>query len=123
MKSPWFIISSIAASGNGRSPGTVNLIRTRTLSITTRLTCGASVDANPLIEVYYSPDSDKFDTTAYASWEMTYSAGNTIQLTKTLDMPEHGEFYVKISNQSSADVLTNSQVWYSIQAWPNDGAE
>jgi hypothetical protein len=120
MRNPWFIEPSIAASTTKQSPGSFPLIRARTVSITVRLTCGAALNADPVVNVYYSPDAETFDTAAFATFTMARSAGNVIQATKQIDPPEHGFFAISIQNASAADVITAVKTWYSIQSWPGD---
>lgn len=122
MENPWFIVPSIAASGTVCSPYLLALNKTRTVSLTVKTTFGASIDANATVYVLYSPDGTSVDNTAtpYASFEITYSAGNSRTITKVIDPPEHGYLFVTITNGSSADVLTSTTVWYSIQSWENN---
>jgi hypothetical protein len=117
LNEPWFIKSSIAASGSATSPGHLPLVRARTITITVRLTCGASLDADPTVEVFYSPDGTNVDTVPYSNWDITYTAGSTVQYTSIVDPPEHGFLSMKVVNNSSADTLTDVKVWYSIQAY------
>lgn len=117
MRNPWFIESSIAASGSARSRGDIKLVKARTVGITVRETCGSSIDANTTVYVYYSPDGTNWDTEAYTSFEITYGAGETVQRTVILDIPEHGFLRVVITNGSSADTLSDVRCWYSVQSW------
>jgi len=123
MKTPLGILSNIAASGSTFISGVIPLVRARTLSITTRLTCGGSIDADPQMDLFYSPDGQNWDTVAYTTWTMTFTASGTIQKTAIIDPPEHGAFRVKVTNKSAADVLTDVNVWYSIQAWPPEPSQ
>lgn len=123
MEDPWFRYGEVAASATIPSPNIIPLIRARTLSITTNIYFGASIDANATVYVYYSPDGENWDTIAYTSWAITYSADATVQRTVTIDMPEHGYFKIAIANGSSADTLDRLAVWYSIQAWGFAGGQ
>jgi len=123
MEGTWTIIPNIAASGVQEAPGTIPLVRARTLTITTRLLYGASIDANTTLDLIYSPDGNNWDSLAYATASITYSAGATVQKTIIIDPPEHGYIKVKLTNGSSADVITNVRLWYSIQAWPPEPAQ
>lgn len=123
MQKPLGRIESIAASGTGIIPGVIPLVRARTLSVTTRLTFGASIDADAVVKVYYSPDGNKWDTYVLTSWAVTYDASATEQITKIIDIPEHGHIQIKVTNGSQADTLTDIIAWYSIQAWPASDAQ
>jgi hypothetical protein len=117
MQNAWFVCSSIAASGSKWSEGTISLHKARTLTITTRVTFGGSIDADTTVYVYYSPDGVNWDTYAYTSYVLTYDAGETEQETVIIDPPEHGYMRTKITNGSSADTLTDVKQWYTIQSW------
>lgn len=121
MQKPMGRIETIAASGRGQVPGSIPLIRARTLTVTARMTFGASIDADATIEIYYSPDGTNWDTLTYTTYAVTYTSGGTVQQTIIIDPPEHGHIAVKILNGSSADTLTDVVAWYSIQSyydWP-----
>lgn len=117
MQKPIGRIDDIAASATGIVPGVIPLIRARTLSITTRVTFGGSIDADAVVKVYYSPDGNKWDSQALTSWAITFTISTTQQITKIIDIPEHGHITIKVTNGSSADTLTDVIVWYSIQSW------
>ena len=117
MEKPMYTHGEIAASVSLVIPGTIPLIRARTLTITYRALCGSSLDANPKVELFYSPDGNNWDSIAYTSWTVTYSAGASIQRTMIIDPPEHGYIMAQVTNQSSADVITNGRLWYTIQSY------
>ena len=119
MKKPIAIKPSIAASGTWTLPGTINLIRCRTFSVSLRSTCGASIDANILVEAFYSPDGNNWDSVSIDSYEVDFSAGSTVQESAVLKVPEHGYIYLKVTNLSDADTLTGTSIWYSIQSHNN----
>lgn len=119
MQKPLGRIDDIAASGTVQVPGTIPLVRARTLSITTRLTFDGTVDADTTVYVYYSPDGNKWDTIALTSWGITFTVSTTKQITKILDVPEHGHIMIKVTNGSDAGALSDVIVWYSIQSWPD----
>lgn len=123
MQKPLGRIETIAASGTDLVPGVIPLVRARTLSITTRLTFGASIDADAVVEVYYSPDGNRWDTYVLTSWAITFDTSKTEQITKIIDVPEHGHIQIKVTNGSDADTLTDVVVWYSIQSWAKTKAQ
>jgi hypothetical protein len=117
MEPPWFTQALIAASGVVDSPGVIDLIRARSLSITVEVTFGGSIDTDTDVELFYSPDGTHWDTYAYASFAITFDTSATEQLTKFFNVPEHGFMKIKITNGSSADTLTNLKAWYSMDSW------
>ena len=117
MEPPWFTQALVAASGVVNSPGILDLIRARSLSITVQLTFGGSIDADTTVELFYSPDGSNWDTYAYATFAITFDTSETEQITKFFNVPEHGFMKVVITNGSSADTLTNLKVWYSMDSW------
>jgi len=119
MQKPLGRIETVAASGRSQIPGSIPLVRARTLSITTRMTFGASIDADAVVEVYYSPDGERWDTLTYATQAVTFTAGGTVQKTFIVDPPEHGHMCIKVLNGSQADTITDVICWYSIQSWPD----
>lgn len=116
MEKAFHIIESIAASGTALTKD-INLVRTRTISITVRLTCGSSIDADTTVAAQFSPDGINWDSIAFTSWAITYTASGTIQKTVVIDPPEHGMIRFLVTNGSSADSLTNIRLWYTIQSW------
>ena len=123
MQKPLGRLESLAVSASGFIPGVIPLVRARTLSITTRLTFGASIDADAVVYIYYSPDGNKWDTYCLTSWGITFDTSATEQITKILDVPEHGHIQIKVTNGSDADTLTDIVAWYSIQSWAETDAQ
>ena len=118
MKQPFGTTNNLAAGDTGYFPGTINLVRARTLSFTVRLTCGASLNADPEVDLFFSPDGQNWDSIPYTSFTMTFTASTTIQKTVIIDPPEHGYVRFAVVNKSSAGQLTNVVSWLSIQSWP-----
>lgn len=118
MQKPMGRIETIAASAREQIPGAIPFVRARTLSVTVRMTMGASIDADATIELYYSPDGEMWDTLPYAAQGVTYTASGTVQKTFIVDPPEHGHMIIKVLNGSSADTITDIRAWFSIQSWP-----
>lgn len=117
MRSPFSITGTVPASRTASATGTIPLVRARTLSITTRLTFGGQIDADAIVSIYYSPDGNSWDTIALTSWAIAFTVATTKQVTKVIDVPEHGYIWVRVANGSSADVITNLTLWYTIQSW------
>ena len=123
MQKPIGRIETIAASSREQIPGTIPFVRARTLSITSRMTFGAGVDADATIELYYSPDGEMWDTLTYATQAVTFTAGGTVQKTFIVDPPEHGHLCIKILNGSGQGTITDIRAWYSIQSWGAPGGD
>lgn len=123
MQKPLGRIDSIAASATDIVPGLIPLVRARTLSLTVSVDFWSSIDADATVYVYYSPDGKNYDTIAYTSFAVTYTAGSTIQRTVLIDVPEHGHIQTKVTNGSQSDTIDEVVVWYSIQAHPDFGGQ
>lgn len=121
MISPWFVTPSIPASGTEWCKGMIPLVKARTLSITVREIFNGSGTTDSTVYLYYSPDGSNFDTIAYTSFAVTVSAGNTVQRTALIDVPEHGYIKVSIANEDSTYTVTSVQLWYGIQSWEHYG--
>ena len=123
MQKPMGIIETIAASGREQIPGVIPFVRARTLTVTVRITFGASVDADATAELYYSPDGNRWDTLTYATQAITFTAGGIVQKTFIVDPPEHGHMIIKVLNGSSQDTIDHVIGWYSIQSWGETGGD
>lgn len=84
----------------------------RALSVTCRLTYNASATVGATLNVYYSPDSDNFDTVPYTSFLINVSAGAAVQETHGINLPEKGYIQIKLSNGDSVSA-TDIQIWIS----------
>jgi len=118
MQKPMGRIEVIAASSRAQIPGSIPFVRARTLTVTARMTFGASIDADATIELYYSPDGEMWDNLTYATQGVTFTAGALRQQTFIVDPPEHGHLSIWILNGSQNDTITDVRAWYSIQSWP-----
>jgi hypothetical protein len=83
----------------------------------------AQIDDDVTVKLYYSPDGNNWDTEVLTSWDITFTVSTWKQITKVLDVPEHGYIMVKVQNQSSAATVTNVTMWYTIQSWDEIGTE
>ena len=123
MRNPFAIIPLIPIGGTGSAGQTIQLVRARTLSITVRLTFDAASDTDAVVNIYYSPDGNNWDTEVYATFTIADTASTTKQKTAIIDPPEHGYIRVQIYNASQAKTFTNVKLWYTIQSWHEVGAE
>jgi len=122
MKQPFFRVGIIPAGGSYTSPGDIPLVRARTLSVTARVKFHASATNNCTIYIYYSPDGQHWDTIAYTSFDLTLDAGNYVQRTVPIDVPEHGYIKIKVANNDTSYPLSDVAVWYTIQSWGREQA-
>jgi hypothetical protein len=123
MRSPFAIIPLIPIGGTGVAGQTIQLVRARTLSITARVTFDAGSDTDAVINFYYSPDGNNWDTQVYTTFSITDVASSTLQRTVIIDVPEHGYMWIKVYNGSQAKTFTNVRLWFTIQSWPEIAAE
>ena len=123
MRTPFSITGVVPIGARVAAQSTIPLVRARTLSITTRLTFNAASDTDALVELYYSPDGNNWDTVVYTSWTIAHTASATKQRTVIIEPPEHGYVWVMVYNASQAKTFTNVQMWYTIQSWEEIGAE
>lgn len=118
MEKAWFAGGNIAASGNAPSAGAINLVRARTVTITARVKFHGSATGDVRVEVFHSPNGNDWDTSAYATFDVSVSAGARVQKTAIIDPPEHGYLSVTLTNEDATYAVTDHKVWYTIQAWP-----
>lgn len=123
MRTPWFNVGNIPVSGVAWAPGSIPLVRARTLSITIRVRFDASHDTDAVVYVYYSPDGNNWDTLCLTSWGITFTAATTKQITKIIDVPEHGYIRYNITNKDASHTMSQLKSWYTIQSWDDIGAD
>ena len=123
MRSPFAVIPLIPIGGTGVAGQTIQLVRARTLSITARVTFDAASDTDAVVNFYYSPDGNNWDTIIYTSFTIANTASTTQQKTVIIDIPEHGYMWIKVYNASQAKTFTNVRLWFTIQSWPEVAAE
>lgn len=119
MREPHIHVGVLAASGSQRS-ALVPLVRARSLHITGRATYNASATGTVEVEVYYSPDGTNLDTISYGTLTLSLSAGNTVQRSAVVVVPEHGYVQFRLVNNDSTYTATDARVWYSVQSWPRE---
>lgn len=118
MEKTWFAGSSIAISGTIASGGAINLVRTRTVSITAKVKFHGSATGDVRVDLYYSPDGKNWDTVAYTTFDIAVSAGVNVQRTAIIDAPEHGYLEVRLVNEDATYATSEYRVWRSVQLWP-----
>lgn len=123
MQKPMGRIDTVAVSSRMQIPGVIPLVRARTLSCTVRMDFDGTIDANPTIEVYYSPDGNNWDNLTYAAQGVAFTINTTRQQTFIIDPPEHGHISIWVLNNSQNGVITNVIGWYSIQSWGATGGD
>jgi len=117
MFNTWFQKPSIPANSVAWSPNDVPLVRARTVTITVRLKYHASATGKAICNVYYSPDGKHYDTVPIDYFDIDLSAGEVVQETGIIAVPEHGYFKVAIQNTDTNYPITDVMVWYTIQSW------
>lgn len=122
MESTWFRTPLIGASGIKYCPEQIALVKARTLSITARMTFNASATGNGTVHVLYSPEGRHTDTIDLQTITVTVSAGNTVQVTEVVDVPEHGYLEATVENGDQTYSITDVMLWYSVQSWELPGA-
>jgi len=123
MRVPWCNLGSIPASSSVWSTGTIPLVRARTVTLTARVTFAAAADVDVTMNVYFSPDGNNWDTTAYATLAIPFTVSATIQRTLLVDPPEHGYLRVELANGDQTRTVTIAMLWYTIQSWDDIGAD
>lgn len=109
----------IAASGRQYSQP-INLLKTRTLSVTNSTNFNASATAGAVLEIYYSPDGINWDTLTYDTMTITLSAGNRVQKSALVLCPEWGYIRFAILNSDATYTIPLSKIWYTIQAYDDN---
>lgn len=118
MRKTFHVGGTIAASGSSPSAGTINLVRTRTLSVTASAKFHGSATGDVRVDLFYSPNGNDWDTMAYATFDLTVSQGNRVQKTAVIDPPEHGYMSVTLTNEDATYAVADHKIWYSVQVYP-----
>lgn len=105
-KNPLGIASSIEASGE-IILGDIVCEDMDTFTASLRATFDASSTAGARVLLYFASDSINYDTEAYASFDLTLSAGNSVQKTGLFDLPQSGSMRVSVKNLDATYPLTN----------------
>ena len=116
MKYPFFTVPVIAVSSEVKT-SSVNLVECRTLSVSCRVTYNGAATSGVRVNIYYAPDGRTWDTVPYTHFDITLTAGEVVQETEIIDMPEHGAVAFGVENLDAAQTATEVKTWYSIQSW------
>ena len=119
----WFKVAEIPAGGFAWSPGDIPLVRARTVSLTCKVKYDASATKGVTVKVYYSPNGKSWDTVAIDDFDVDLTAGQTVQKTYLVAVPEHGYLRAQVVNNDSSVSVKNVTVWYSIQSWAGKGVQ
>ena len=106
-------------AGQRRYTKFIDLVRARGVSITGRVLCDSGTTDSPVMEVYYSPDGQNWDTIAYDTVTLTRSASAYVQATAYIVVPEHGYLRYAIYSGGTTDDISNAKLWYSIESHPD----
>jgi len=107
------VISSLGA-GVTSLIGNIFPERARTLAISVRVNYHSSATSGITVELYYVHEKLGEDTEPYTSFVPTLSAGNTVQRTVLVDVPEGGSFNVKVKNNDGTYSATDIKAGYSL---------
>lgn len=112
-------IGSIAILGISleRKLNVVELEKIRTLTITAKCTYDGSATVGAVLNLYYSPDGENWDTIPYAYFNINLTAGSTVQETHNIDAPEHGYMSIAIKNNDSSYTVTDILIFKSESNW------
>ena len=114
MKNPLGSIDSLALSTE-KTIGNLQLYRTETFTVTTRVVYNAAATAGIRLNMYFSPDAKNYDTIPYAYYDIDFTAGATVQETKIVDAPEQGSMLLKVENLDAAQPATSIKVWTNLE--------
>ncbi len=120
MRSPILDVATVGASGSSYS-SPVSLVKTRALQVWGKATFNGSATSGATVKVFTSPNGSSWDTQPYATFNLTLSAGNAVQESAYIVLGEHGYVKFAITNDDSAQTLTDLKIWYSIQSWGDEG--
>jgi len=105
--------NEIAQSGTLEG-GLVNCRNLTAVAITGRATFNASGTGNLTVSLFYSPDGKNIDSTALTTLTITCSAGNTVQASKLVSVPDTGFVKINITNADATYTATNVALWVSV---------
>lgn len=108
--SPLMTVASIAASGSAEF-GAINLRGLSAICVTGRVTYNASASGAVTVNLYFSPDGKKWDTIAFGSKALTVSAGDVVQASVIVSVPDSGWLRIVMSNADSTYTATSASVW------------
>jgi len=115
-KGPIGSISTLAASAENII-GNLTLVMPRTITITARVKYNAAASQGLKVKLFFSPDGENYDTVAYTSFDVNFSAGAAVQETKIIDAPETGYLRISVQNLDTGQSATGIKVWTTIQEW------
>ena len=105
MRNPFAIIGTIPIGGTGVAHATIPLVRARTLSLTVRLTFNAASDTDAIINIYYSPDGNNWDTEVFTTFTIT----DTPTLTPTpTNTPTHTSTSTPTLTSTNTNTFTST---------------
>jgi hypothetical protein len=111
--SPILRSAELALSGTLEA-GLVNCRNLKSIVLSGRAKFHSSGTGNLTVNVYYSPDGNNFDTTAFSYLTLTCSAGNIVQASSIVTMPDTGFCKISISNADATYAATDIAVWVSV---------
>lgn len=105
--------ASLANSGTLEG-GLIDCRNLTAISITGRAKFHSSGTGNLTISLYYSPDGKNFDSTEFSTLTITCSAGNNVQASKIVSVPDTGFIKLSIANADATYSASDIALWASV---------
>lgn len=109
-------VNSLRAGGTYRTE-VIDLRNVRSLSITVRVTYHASATKGITVKFYFSPDGKHWDTVPYSQYQPDFTAGETVQETVKIEVPEWGYLQVEVKNEDGSYPASDIYIWRTIKTW------
>ena len=110
------IIPSLGASGK-QIVGSIDLCKMRSLVVTCRVTYNTSATAPLRINSYCQIHESDWDTVALDFFDINLTAGQTVQKTDFLAVPEEGQVQIEVVNTDTVYPATNIEIWVAYERW------
>ena len=106
--------SASLANSDTLEGGLIDCRNLTAISITGRAKFNASGTGNLTVSLYYSPDGKNFDSTAFSTLTITCSAGNNVQASKIVSVPDTGYIKISIANADATYSASDVALWASV---------
>jgi hypothetical protein len=112
--------AAVIAASEKYPMGIVNMGQMRDLVVTSRILFNASATLGARLNMYYSPDGELFDSIPFAYYNITLTAGATVQESAIIDAPSVGYIKMEMENLDSGYSITNAEVYTSFSRWGDE---
>ena len=109
-------IASLKASGK-QQVGTIDITKMRTLAVTAKVNYNAGATAGIKVNAYTKLENQEWDTVAIDYFEVDFTAGETVQKTNFIAVPEEGQVAIEIENTDTTYAATEIEVLASYERW------